>query len=78
MMKKAFNGAIAAGHEVTAETATEIIKAGGNIFDAAKLPFSLILLEGLVKKIKIVKHLESKILAEHIKTLFVVHKRNLS
>ena len=34
-MKNTFNCAIAAGHEITAETAAEIIKAGGNIFDAA-------------------------------------------
>ena len=39
-MKRApFNYAIAAGHELTANTAVQIIKAGGNIFDAAIAAF---------------------------------------
>ena len=38
-MKRDFKYAIAAGHELTAATASEVIKAGGNIFDAAIAAF---------------------------------------
>lgn len=38
-MKRDFKYAIAAGHELTADTAFEVLKAGGNIFDATIAAF---------------------------------------